>query len=113
MDFNFENNALIVTVPDAFSAMEIAKRLNELYHKLSDHNVILNLEHISSFNLEQCVELLQISNRHREASHSFVILNAHIDIDEVPDELIIVPTMQEAYDVIEMENMERDLGMEL
>ena len=113
MDFNFEKDALIIAAPDTISTMEMAKRLNELYHKLSDHNVILNLEHVSSFNLEQCVELLQISNRYREASHSFVILNAYIDIDEVPDELIIVPTMQEAYDVIEMENMERDLGLDL
>lgn len=113
MNFNFENDALIITVPDAISTIEIAKRLNELYHKLSGHNVILNLQHVSSFNLEQCVELLQISNRHREAFQSLVILNSHIDIDEVPDELIIVPTIQEAYDVIEMENMERDLGLDL
>ena len=37
-------------------------------------------------------------------------LNAkHFD-DEIPDELIVVPSIQEAYDIIEMEEMERDLG---
>jgi len=28
----------------------------------------------------------------------------------MPDEIIVVPTMQEAYDIIEMEEIERDLG---
>jgi hypothetical protein len=31
-------------------------------------------------------------------------------MDEIPDELIIVPTIQEAQDVIGMEEIERDLG---
>ena len=53
---------------------------------------------------------LQISNTHREAKHSFVIVSSKIDIDQSPDALIIVPTLQEAHDIIEMEEMERDLG---
>jgi hypothetical protein len=28
----------------------------------------------------------------------------------MPDEIVVVPTIQEAYDIIEMEEMERDLG---
>ena len=28
----------------------------------------------------------------------------------MPDEICIVPTMHEAYDIIEMEDIERDLG---
>jgi len=28
----------------------------------------------------------------------------------MPDEIVVVPTMQEAYDIIEMEEIERDLG---
>ncbi len=28
----------------------------------------------------------------------------------MPDEIVVVPTMQEAYDIIEMEDIERDLG---
>ena len=32
------------------------------------------------------------------------------DLDEMPDEIVVVPTLQEAFDVIEMEDIERDLG---
>jgi hypothetical protein len=28
----------------------------------------------------------------------------------MPDEIVVVPTLQEAYDIIEMEEIERDLG---
>jgi hypothetical protein len=31
-------------------------------------------------------------------------------MDHVPEELMIVPTYQEAMDVLEMEEIERDLG---
>ena len=34
-----------------------------------------------------------------------------VDADEVPEEIIVVPTLQEARDIIEMEEIERDLGI--
>ena len=42
--------------------------------------------------------------------HSFVIVSENIDIDKIHEDLIVVPTQQEAFDIIEMEEMERDLG---
>ncbi|MEG1239581.1 MAG: ribonuclease Z, partial [Flavobacterium sp.] len=30
--------------------------------------------------------------------------------DEVSEEIIVVPTLQEGFDIIEMEEIERDLG---
>ena len=41
---------------------------------------------------------------------SFVIVFDGLNFDDVPDEIIIVPTLEEAKDVIEMENIEKDLG---
>jgi hypothetical protein len=38
------------------------------------------------------------------------MLTDSIDIDKVPEELAVAPTVQEAYDIIEMEDIERDLG---
>ena len=42
---------------------------------------------------------------------SFVIVVNDINIDELPEELNTAPTVQEALDIIEMENIERDLGI--
>ena len=51
-----------------------------------------------------------MSNNHRSDKKSFVIVSAQVDLDQMPDELVVVPTLQEAYDIIEMEDIERDLG---
>ena len=52
-----------------------------------------------------------MSNIHRQNGHSFVIVTNNIDIDSTPEELILVPTLTEAKDIIEMEEMERDLNL--
>ena len=60
--------------------------------------------------LQDIVEFLEISNQHRHAKHSFVIVTDKANLNEMPDEIVVVPTLKEAYDIIEMEEMERDLG---
>lgn len=109
MNFRIENDVLIIEVPNT-STETIAKRLNELYFNMKDKDAVLDLQEYKKISLEDLIELLQISNRHRKDKNSFVIVNEHISIDEVPDELVVVPTLQEAYDIIEMEMIERDLG---
>lgn len=78
--------------------------------KYKGQNVVLNLLKYDSLNLSQLLLFLNISNLHRKTKHSFVIVNDAIDIDEVPFEMVVVPTVQEAGDIVEMEEIERDLG---
>jgi hypothetical protein len=40
---------------------------------------------------------------------SFVIVASNIDFNKVSDKITVVPTLQEAHDIIEMEEIERDL----
>ena len=54
--------------------------------------------------------LLELSTSHRENGTSFVIVCKDIDIDEIPDEINVVPTFTEALDILEMDAIERDLG---
>jgi hypothetical protein len=60
--------------------------------------------------LQDMIEFLDFSNQHRHSKHSFVIVTDKANLDEMPDELVVVPTLREAYDIIEMEEIERDLG---
>jgi len=78
--------------------------------KYKGQNVILNLLSYKSLDLPQLLQFLKTSNLHRKTKQSFVIVNDAIDIDEVPFEMIVVPTLQEAGDIVEMEEIERDLG---
>lgn len=78
--------------------------------KYKKQNVVLNLLKYDSLKLFELLLFLKVSNIHRKTKQSFVIVNDAISIDEVPYEMIVVPTLQEAEDIIEMEEIERDLG---
>ena len=54
--------------------------------------------------------LLDVASAQNENGMSFVLVQKGINIDLVPETVSIAPTLQEAEDILEMENIERDLG---
>lgn len=109
MIFDKDGTTTIITQEKA-SIVELVKKLEVLYERFKNDNVIVCLTSLNKIPVEQIVEFLQISNTHRKNKHSFVIVTDQVNLDEMPDEIVVVPTIQEAYDIIEMEEMERDLG---
>jgi hypothetical protein len=109
MIFDKNGNTTIITQEKA-SIIELVKKINVLYERFKNDDIIINLTTLNKVTLSDIVEFLQLSNTHRKAKHSFVIVSDSANLDESPDEIIVVPTLQEAYDVIEMEVIERDLG---
>ena len=110
MIFSKKDNISIITQERA-SIPELIKKINESFSQVQNDNIIINLTSLDELSLENILEFLPISNKHRGAEHSFVLVNNSIDIDKIPDEIVVVPTLQEAFDIIEMEEMERDLGL--
>lgn len=105
-----QENTSIITQEKA-TVIELVKKLEALYPKFEKHNIIIKLSSLGKITLQDINEFLRISNKHREAKHSFVVVTNAIAIDEIPDEIIVVPTVKEAFDIIDMEVMERDLGI--
>lgn len=85
--------------------------LDEKYSEVKNDNLIINLFTIDTLTSGDVVEFLDISNRHRQLGKSFVIVTDKVPYDQVPDEIIVAPTLQEAKDIIEMEEIERDLEL--
>jgi len=104
-----DGNISIITQEKA-TIIELVKKIEALYPKFENDNIIIKLGALEPVSTENIVEFLQISNTHRGNKLSFVLVNSKIDIDKIPDEIVVVPTLKEAYDIIEMEEMERDLG---
>ena len=75
-----------------------------------EQNVVIDLLDYPDLTLEQLLYFLKTSNGHRKTKQSFVLITGAVDPDTIPAELIVVPTLQEATDIIEMEEIERDLG---
>lgn len=109
MIFNKDGNITIITQEKA-SVKTIVNNIEQAYETYKDDHIIVNLSSLESVSLEDIIQFLTVSNKHRSAKHSFVIVTNKVDIDEMPSEIITVPTLQEAYDIIEMEEIERDLG---
>ena len=99
-------NTTIITQYN-LSINELVSEINSKYSDFENDNIIIHLDTLDSESIDG---FINISDTHREAKQSFVLVNDKIDIDAAPEELVIVPTLQEAHDIIEMEEIERDLG---
>ncbi|WP_298496045.1 ribonuclease Z [uncultured Algibacter sp.] len=106
-----QNENTTIITQEKVSVIELVKKLQALYPKYKNNNIIVALTGLSAITQTEIVEFLQISNTHKASKHSFVIVSSKIDLDIVPDQLVVVPSIQEAHDIIEMEVMERDLGL--
>jgi len=93
------------------SLQEFLKNLNKGYSKVKNDNIIVNLFSFSDLTAGDILEFLQISNEHRGQRKSFVLVTDKVSFEEVPEEICVVPTIQEANDIIEMEEIERDLDI--
>ncbi len=91
--------------------IELVAALNAQYESLKNDNIIVNLFSLKKITSADIAEFLLLSQKHRKAKHSFVIVTQVVAYDAAADEIIIVPTLQEAHDIIEMEEIERDLGI--
>lgn len=87
------------------------ENLNRSYQKIKNDNIIIDLFSFSELSSGDVLEFLDLSNRHRASKKSFVLVTDKVSYDQVPDEICLVPTLKEAHDIIEMEEIERDLDL--
>lgn len=105
-----KNGNISVITKEKASPIELVKKIQALYPKFKHDNIIVSLTALAPISTEEIAEFIEISNLHKASKHSFVLVSNKVDLDTLPDQLDVVPTLQEAYDIIEMEDIERDLG---
>ncbi|WP_415374765.1 ribonuclease Z [Patiriisocius sp. Uisw_017] len=107
-----KNSDTFVTLKDEYDDIkDFASFLeSQIPNKFKDQNVIVDLMKYENLTLEDLLLFIKVSNTHRKNKQSFILVNSAIDPDEIPVEMIVVPTLQEGEDVLEMEEIERDLG---
>lgn len=84
-------------------------KLTHEYKTFEKYNLIVDVTACKNLSTKDINSFLPLSKTHKKAKKSFVIV-ADVDFNSVSDKLVIVPTLQEAHDMIEMEEIERDLG---
>jgi phosphoenolpyruvate-protein kinase (PTS system EI component) len=87
----------------------VGKITNE-YHVFQGQNLILDISHNKMVSNNDLIHFKELAKNHKKAKKSFVVVAEGIDFNAVPAQLTVVPSVLEAHDVIEMEEIERDLG---
>ncbi|MES2544168.1 MAG: ribonuclease Z [Bacteroidota bacterium] len=86
------------------------EKINSQYKSFQNQNLILDVSRDETVTIKSIKLFSELSKVHKKAKKSLVIVAENIDFNDVPSSLLVVPTILEANDMIEMEEIERDLG---
>jgi hypothetical protein len=80
------------------------------YKTFQKHNIIIDIRLHKDLSVKEINSFLALSKLHKKGKKSFVITTTDLDHNAISRKLAVVRSMQEAHDIIEMEEIERDLG---
>lgn len=86
------------------------EKVTQQFKTFEKHNIIIDLSSDSKLSENDLKAFLPLSKTHKKAKKSFVIVASDLDFNAISDKLLVVPSLLEAHDIIEMEEIERDLG---
>jgi len=95
---------------DEKSINDFIVNFSKKFTNFKNENLIIDISDNKGEKTENILLFLQYSEKHRKNGMSFVIVFEGINYDDIPNQIIAVPTLEEAKDIIEMENIEKDLG---
>ena len=105
-----KNTSYILITANELSFDIFLSSLKKDFQKLKTSHLILDLTSLEPINPQDVNKLLEWASQSRKLKKSFIVIVENIVIDNVSEALICVPTLLEAQDTFEMEEMERDLG---
>jgi hypothetical protein len=109
MKVEIKGNSVILKDTQSNCDMFIQKIEHE-YNSFKNQNLILDVSHNKNFILKDLKLFDEIIKNQKKQKKSIIIVVNDIDFNSVPQKYIVVPSSQEAHDIIEMDEIERDLG---
>ena len=86
------------------------EKVTREHNSFKNQNLILDITHDKDVTIKDIKTFLDLSKLHKKGKKSFVLVAENIDFNDVPTKILVVPSLLEAHDIIEMEEIERDLG---
>jgi hypothetical protein len=102
------NYTLISSDEDSFK--EFQKSVFKKIKDFDKNHLIIQISEELNIDKKDFLLFLKIAEQKKENGTSFVVLNSSVNADDFAENLNIVPTLQEAEDILEMETIERELG---
>lgn len=99
-----------IVKPTQESVNETFEYIKNNYSKFQNNHLIIDFSEKINTKIKELMLFLELSVNHKRNGMSFVLVSKGIDIDEISEEINIVPTINEAFDILQMDAIERDLG---
>lgn len=93
---------------------DLAKMLNEAL-KIEPRNVVVSLKEVKEISIEAGEVLTGVQTRYYDQEASFVLCEMAKEVEDTLEEngiletMNVAPTISEAWDIVQMEEIERDL----
>ena len=100
--YQIQKNCLIIQLSEIEDEMSF---INSLFSEECKH-LILDLTEVSNLNTEHLTKFTKFG-KNLVQTNSFIMISNQL----LNDEFLIVPTLQEAFDLIEIEDIERSLNI--
>ncbi|WP_413513519.1 ribonuclease Z [Myroides odoratus] len=91
----------------------LIQKITAQYSVFRTFNLAIDLTTSQEEITEEMIELIEeLAVEHMEtANKSFVIITSEVNFNDFDGDLIVVPSKQEAFDLIEMDEIQRDLEL--
>ncbi|WP_276381818.1 ribonuclease Z [Flavobacterium sp. H4147] len=100
-----------VTIKDTQGNLnDFVEKVTQQFKTFEKHNVIIDLSSDTEISENDLKAFLPLVKLQKKGKKSFVIVATDLDFNAISDKLVVVPSLLEAHDIIEMEEIERDLG---
>ena len=109
MKFEIKDTTVIVNQNKQVSS-EFFKSFDLNYSKFQSNNFIFIVDRLQNSEPDFVNTVLKLTKSHQLQQQTFVVVAPHWSQSDISDEIVCVPTLQEAFDLIEMDEMQRDLG---
>lgn len=86
------------------------EKLTNEYHAFQNQNLILDVSQDKAISNADLAYFKDLAKNHKKAKKSMIVVTDSVDFNKVPNYLNVVPSVLEAHDMIEMDEIERDLG---
>jgi hypothetical protein len=85
-------------------------KLTHEYKTFQSRNMIIDISNERGLMVKDILTFLPLFKLHKKAKKSFIIVASDFDFNANTKDIVVVRSILEAHDIIEMEEIERDLG---
>ena len=98
-------------IKDTHNNVEVfVEKITNEYHVFQGQNLILDVSQDKAISNVDLAHFKELAKTHKKAKKSMIVVSDSVDFNKVPNFLNVVPSILEAHDMIEMDEIERDLG---